>query len=88
MDQNYPNPFNPITIINYQLLQQSDVVITIYDISGRKVRELINDNESAGYKSVMWDSRNDYGQIVSGGVYFYNLKIGDYNLTRKMVLMK
>ncbi|MEE9571968.1 MAG: hypothetical protein V3W20_02845, partial [Candidatus Neomarinimicrobiota bacterium] len=62
LDQNYPNPFNPITIINYQLLQQSDVVITIYDISGRKVRELINDNESAGYKSVMWDSRNDYGQ--------------------------
>ena len=88
LKQNYPNPFNPITTINYQLLNQSDVVITIYDISGRKVRELINGNESAGYKSVMWNSRDDYGQMVSGGAYFYNLQTGDYNQTRKMILLK
>ncbi len=88
LEQNYPNPFNPITTINYQLSKQTNVVITIYDISGRKIRELVNDNELPGYKSVVWDSRDDYGQMVSAGVYFYHLKAGEYSKSQKMLLLK
>ncbi|MFC1566139.1 T9SS type A sorting domain-containing protein, partial [Candidatus Neomarinimicrobiota bacterium] len=88
LNQNYPNPFNPITTINYQLPEPSNVVITIYDISGRKVRELITGFETAGFKSVNWNGRDNYGQIVSGGIYIYHLKAGTYSSSKKMLLMK
>ena len=88
LNQNYPNPFNPITTINYQLPEPTTVLITIYDIGGRKVRELVNSSESAGYKSVMWNGRNDSGQMVSGGIYIYHLKAGNFNRSQKMLLMK
>lgn len=88
LNQNFPNPFNPNTTISYQLPVASDVTITIYDISGRVVRELANGFESAGYKSVLWDGRDENGQMVSGGVYIYYLRAGNYHNSQKMLLMK
>jgi len=88
LKQNFPNPFNPNTTISYQLPEASNVTLTIYDISGRKVRELQNSFESAGFKSVNWNGRDDYGQAVSGGVYIYYLKASNYHNSQKMILMK
>ena len=68
LHQNYPNPFNPITTIQYELPQRSDVQITIYDLLGRKVTTLISQTQDAGFKSVIWDASNSKGQPVSAGV--------------------
>lgn len=86
--QNYPNPFNPVTTIQYELPQRSDVQITIFDLLGRKVTTLVSETQDAGYKSVLWDATNDQGQPVSAGVYFYQVKAGDFVQTRKMVVLK
>lgn len=88
LKQPYPNPFNPTTTINYALPKPSKVIITIYDIRGRKVRELINNNESAGYKSIIWDGLDDYGKMVSGGIYIYHLKAGQYSSSKKLLFLK
>lgn len=81
--QNYPNPFNPITTIQYELPQRSDVQITIYDLLGRKVTTLLSETQNAGYKSVQWNAAS-----VPSGMYFYQIKAGDYVQTRKMILLK
>jgi len=88
LHQNYPNPFNPVTTIQYELPQRSDVQITIYDLLGRKVTTLVSKYQVAGYKSVIWDATNDLGQLVSAGVYFYRIKSGDFVQTKKMVLLR
>jgi len=88
LKQPYPNPFNPYTTINYALPEPSKVIITIYDISGRKVRELINNNESAGDKAIIWDGFDDNGKMVSGGIYIYHLKAGEYSSSKKMLFLK
>ncbi len=88
LKQPYPNPFNPTTTINYALPEPSKVIITIYDIRGRKIRELINNSESAGYKSIVWDGLNDYGKMVSGGIYIYHLKAGQYSSSKKLLFLK
>ena len=86
--QNYPNPFNPITILRYDLPEQSKVNIIIYDMLGRQVRSLINQTQDAGFKSVIWDATNDYGKTVSAGIYLYQIKAGEFVQTKKMVLLK
>ena len=86
--QNYPNPFNPLTILRYDLPENSLVDITIYDIYGREVKTLINQTQDAGYKSVTWDATNDYGKPVSAGIYLYQIQAGDYISSKKMVLLK
>jgi len=86
--QNYPNPFNPVTTIHYELPQRSDSQITIFDLLGRKVITLVSETQDAGYKSIQWDATNANGQSVSGGMYFYQIKAGDYVQTRKMILLK
>jgi hypothetical protein len=96
---NYPNPFNPETWIPYQLSQQADVSLEIYDGQGRLVRKLELGWKEAGYyttaaEAIHWDGRNANGESVSSGVYFYRLQArlesqaGDYNQTRKMVILK
>jgi hypothetical protein len=79
----YPNPFNSSTTISYDLPQQSDVVIAIYDLLGRKVETLIAGWQSAGSHSVVWDAKD-----ASSGVYFYHIEAGDYEQTRKCVLLR
>ena len=86
--QNYPNPFNPSTQIRYALPEETRVTISIYDLMGRKVRTLVNDVQSAGYRTAMWNATNDMGRPVSAGVYIYSIHAGDFIQNRKMVLMK
>jgi len=88
LHQNYPNPFNPKTTINYDLPQQTHVNIMIYDILGREVVKLISEEIPAGYQSVIWNTRNNFGQPVSAGVYFYQIQTKDFVKTKKMVLLK
>ncbi len=81
--QNYPNPFNPTTTIQYELPQRSDVQITIYDLLGREVTTLVSQTQDAGYKSVQWNASQ-----VSSGMYFYQIRAGNYLQTKKMVVLK
>ena len=86
--QNYPNPFNPITTLHYDLPENSYVNVTVYDMLGRAVKTLVNSTQDAGFKSVVWNAANDYGNPVSAGVYLYQIKAGEFVQTRKMVLLK
>ena len=88
LHQNYPNPFNPITTLRYDLPENSRVNITIYDMLGTEVKTLINQTQDAGYRSVIWDATNDYGKLVSAGIYLYHIQAGEYISTKKMVLLK
>ncbi len=86
--RNYPNPFNPTTFINYELPKETFVNITIYDITGRIVRKLVNEKQNAGYKSVLWDGRDNNGQLVSSGFYLYYMKAEGFNKVKKMTFLK
>jgi len=88
LQQNYPNPFNPTTTIKYDLPKSTKVVLKIYNILGEEVTTLSNENQSAGYKSVLWDGRDRTGRQVSSGIYIYRLEAGDYVKSRKMVFLK
>ena len=83
LHQNYPNPFNPITTLRYDLPQESDVTLTIYDITGRMVQTLVNELQQSGMKKVIWNASD-----VSSGVYIYQIQSGDFRQTKKMVLLK
>ena len=90
---NYPNPFNPETWIPYRLAEDAFVTLTIYDTVGQVVRTLeIGHRIAAAYenrsKAIYWDGKNDVGEQVASGVYFYTLTAGDYSATRKMVILK
>ena len=85
---NSPNPFNLRTTIFYSLASEGKVELTIYNIRGQKVRTLVEDYQSAGHKSIVWDGTNDGGQPVSSGVYFFRLKTGQFSQTKKMTLLK
>ncbi len=90
---NYPNPFNPETWIPYRLAEDAFVTLTIYDSKGQVVRTLeIGHRIAAAYesqsKAIYWDGKNDVGEQVASGIYFYRLSAGDYSATRKMVILK
>lgn len=86
--QNYPNPFNPTTTIKYFLPTATKVSLKIYNILGQEIRILVNKNESAGIKSIIWDGKNKSGNMASSGLYFYRLQANKTVLNRKMILMK
>ena len=88
LNQNYPNPFNPTTNLSYELSADSYVTITVYDLLGNVVSNLVNTNQSSGYKSVQWNATNNQGEPVSAGVYLYKIKAGDFVDTKKMILLK
>jgi len=88
LHQNYPNPFNPTTTLRYDLPGNSQVNIMIYDIMGREVRRLVNQNQEAGFKAVVWDATNNLGQPVSAGIYLYRITAGEFHQAKKMVLLK
>ena len=90
---NYPNPFNPETWIPYHLANPSNVVITIYDARGSVIRRLELGHQSEGYytsqsRAVYWDGRNNVGEPVASGIYFYQLQADNTSLLRKMVILK
>ena len=91
--QNFPNPFNPETWMPYQLSKSTDVTIQIYDISGRLVRTLeLGWKPTGAYmtraSAAYWDGRNDLGERVASGTYFYTLQTRDFAATRRMVILK
>ncbi len=91
--QNYPNPFNPETWIPYQLAEDSDVTIQIYDASGRLIRSLALGYQPAGFynsrgRAAYWDGRNAVGELVASGVYFYHLKTPAFRQTRRLLILK
>jgi len=85
---NYPNPFNPITNIEFSLTEQARIKLTIYDIIGNTIKTLINKTMEPGLNGVIWDSRDESGNFVGNGIYFYCLQVGQQNQTKKMVLLK
>ena len=90
---NYPNPFNPETWIPYQLAAPAEVTLTIYDMNGGTVRRLEMGHQPAGLyqsrsRALYWDGRNQGGESVASGVYFYTLKAGEFTATRKMLIRK
>ena len=85
---NYPNPFNPVTTIRYDLSKESFVDISIYDMLGNVVSNLINNVQSSGYKTIQWDATNNQGEPVSAGVYLYSIEAGEFRQTKKMILLK
>ena len=85
---NYPNPFNPTTTISYQLPENSEVTLSIYNIKGQKVTTLVNEKLEAGNHSAVWNGRDSNGNQVGSGIYFYKLRVGNYQKVKKMLLMK
>jgi YVTN family beta-propeller protein len=88
LHQNYPNPFNPETIVEYALSKSCRAKITIYNVLGKKVRVLIDEYQTAGEKKVLWDGKDDQGNELASGIYFCRLQAGDYQQTKRMVLLK
>ncbi len=91
--QNYPNPFNPITNIEYGLPQAGQVTWIIYSILGQKVRTLVDEKYPAGHFAVTWDGKDDYGNALSSGTYFYQVQVRNhgelvYRNTEKLLLLK
>ena len=84
----YPNPFNPITSLRYDLPEQAEVILTVYDLMGREVTQLVNATQEAGYRSVQWNATDKQGKPVSAGVYLYQIQAGEFVQTMKMVLLK
>ncbi len=90
---NYPNPFNPETWIPYQLAEAAEVTLTIYDMDGQLIRRLAVGHQAAGmYRSrsraAYWDGRNQLGESVASGLYFYTLRAGEFSATRRMLILK
>ena len=93
LHRNYPNPFNPETWIPYQLAVPAEVELTIYDMNGGLVRRIALGYQAAGVyqsrsRAVYWDGRNQFGESVASGLYFYTLTAGDFTATRRMVILK
>ncbi|MFQ6043601.1 MAG: carboxypeptidase regulatory-like domain-containing protein, partial [Candidatus Poribacteria bacterium] len=91
--ENYPNPFNPETWIPYQIAQDANVTISIYNVKGRLIRVLhLGEQKAVIYvskdRAAYWDGRDSAGETVGSGVYFYTLQVGDFKATRRMVILK
>jgi len=85
LDQNYPNPFSYSTAISYKLKTQLDARVTIYDILGREVKKFTLGMQSIGRHNIVWDGRNQVGEKIAPGIYFYRLQAGSKSQVRKMI---
>ena len=88
LHQNYPNPFNPTTQIKYDLPKDVVVNISIYDLMGKNIKSLVNIVQPKGYRSLRWDGTNNYGEVVSAGMYIYVIQAGEFRATKKMIILK
>ncbi len=93
LSPNYPNPFNPSTTIKFQLPARNGpasvrTVLRVYDILGRLVRTIVDEDMSPGFYTKQWDGLNDNGIRISSGVYFYSITAGEFRETKKMLLIK
>lgn len=85
---NYPNPFNPTTTISFDLASGSNVSIAVYNVKGKKVKQLVNEQLTTGQHSIMWNGNDSNNKSVGSGFYFYQLTSGKYTETNKMILIK
>jgi len=88
LGQNYPNPFNPETEIRYDIPEQTNVSIRIFNSMGRTIRTIVNKNQQAGSYIIRWDGKDEMGIPVSSGIYFYQMTTNQYNQIMKMILIK
>jgi hypothetical protein len=88
LHQNHPNPFNPQTTIEFNLPRSSEVSIEVYNVVGENIITLVSGRIPAGSHSVIWDSRDDNGEEVPSGIYFYRLRTDEFSQTRKMLLLR
>jgi len=83
LDQNYPNPFNPSTIINYQIPEEGFITLKVYDIIGKEVKTLVNENKTAGSYNIKFDASD-----LASGIYIYQIRANNFVHSRKMMLLK
>ena len=88
LGQNYPNPFNPVTNMDYTLPQRSRVTISIYNVLGQEIKNLVNGEQDYGFHSISWDGTDMNGREVSSGVYFTQMRSTSFSQTKKMLLLK
>ena len=90
--QNYPNPFNPQTTIAFDLPENTEVRLSVYNIMGKEIRQLTHQRYAAGKHHVVWDSKNNKGDFMSSGVYFYTIELanskGKFSESKKLLLLK
>jgi uncharacterized repeat protein (TIGR02543 family) len=86
--QSYPNPFNPRTTIVFQLPKMVNVTLEVYNSAGRRIQTLLNDMRSAGTHETVWNGKDDFGNSVSSGIYYYQIRTKDFCKVMKMVYMK
>jgi flagellar hook assembly protein FlgD len=86
--QNYPNPFNPETSISFALPKDGQTTLRVYDITGKLIKTLIDEQKVAGYYVAKWNGKNENNEIVSSGLYLYQITSGEYNSTKRMLLLK
>lgn len=88
LHNNYPNPFNPVTTIPFDIPNSSGVIISIYDVGGRKVKKITDQNWPAGYHELQWNGRNSNGEMVGTGVYFIRMQSDKFIQYKKMIFLK
>jgi len=88
LTQNFPNPFNPSTTIKYILTNDTNVQLTVYNMLGDFITQLVNEDQSSGLYSINWNASDDKGTLVSAGIYFYELQTDETTLVRKMIYTK
>ena len=86
--QNYPNPFNPSTTIQYEIPKTGKVEVSIFDINGRLIKNVVNQTQQAGSRRVVWNGQNKSGVQVASGLYVYTVKFENTILSKKMILLK
>lgn len=86
--QNYPNPFNPSTTISFKISQKSKVFLEIFDIFGKRIRTLVDDELDSGIHHFTWNGTDEFNNQVASGIYFYKLIVGKNSLTKKMILIR
>ena len=88
LGQNYPNPFNPSTTIQFELPDESHTKISIYNLLGREIIQLVNETYKAGYHEVIWNGKDSYGRTIPSGMYLYRMNANSFSSTRKLVFLK
>ena len=88
LDQNYPNPFNPETTIRYDLPESSHVVLKIFNILGEEVKTLVDAEQTAGIKTIIWNGKDKLGKDVSSGAYIYQMQAGGFTKVKKLTLLR
>jgi len=86
--QNYPNPFNNETLIKFNLRKSAEVSLVVYNILGQKVRTVVKGHIDAGPQTVSWNARDEKGNELASGIYFYQLRSGEVTETKRLVLLK